>query len=964
MGSDIRITAEDLFHRAADLAVRERQVYLDRACEGNAALRREVEELLSFDEASGAFLEKPALQDAARELAGDLAKSRSLADTLDEEAWTLGPYRIRYQIGKGGMGIVYLALDTRDGREVALKVLPNDSDADEDRLARFTREGRMLSELKSLKHPNIAEIYEQAEYDGKPCIALEYVPGDTLADRLRQGPLPVSEALQYALQIAGALKSAHDRHIVHRDLKPANIKITPEGKIKVLDFGLAKRFYGEFQQGEEHNTRSLSLTESGMLLGTPAYMSPEQWNGQVVDQRADLWAFGCLLYEMLTGDPPFEGRNRAETMKAVFAANPDWSALPKNTPLAIQDLLRRCLERVPKQRLQDAGAVRQMLSQATGKNSFTPTLFLKSQVWRIRRYATSIALATAVMLCVTAAIWYWVRISEIPARKYLVVKLFEGFNNEQVEVGFAEELRRNLLNISDDLVVTHTTDLLQNSLLNVDLPTLQRKSGTNLTVQGKVQRTGDWVRIQFDVVNSFNYTVSNGEVEGTVQKLADLQYRIAEKIAEDLKLTKSSRGAEFSKHLNFSHADAAEQYLIAIGELQKDLNKESVDKPIQILEGLIQSDGDSARFRAALAQAYLNKYVFTMLPKWAEKALQSSEKAISLAPGQPEIYQVTRGLVLTRFGKQEEAINDFKAALERNPKDWEAWQGLALAYESSGRFLEAENAYIQAVNLWPNYWVGYNELGAFYYSQGRIEKAITSWQHVIRLLPDSPTGHNNIATAYYQRGQEADAINAYLTSISKDHTGDNNEAYAGLGTIYYDLGQHENAERYFLTGLDLVRQGGGQDAILLCNLADNYRQMGRRQAVPNRADEYNRRAAEAYDQAIGIYRQNVGNGIEDAWGLATLAELLAKRGNIVEAQQIIGSAVKINPNNAEVAYCAIVVHLLAGNTDQAFYWLERAACGSYSTSRLERDPELQDLQGTRFQTIIARCRQQDQIPKE
>ena len=964
MGSEIRITAEDLFHRAADLAVRERKVYLDRACAGNADLRHEIEELLRFDESSDAFLEKPALQDAARELAGDLAKSQSQADTLREEDWKLGPYQIRYQIGKGGMGIVYLALDTRDNREVALKVLPNDSDADEDRLARFTREGRMLSELKSLKHPNIAEIYEQAEYDGKPCIALEYVPGDTLADRLRQGPLPVSEALQYALQIADALKSAHHRHIVHRDLKPANIKITPEGTIKVLDFGLAKRFYSGFQQGDEHNTRSLSLTESGMLLGTPAYMSPEQWNGQVVDQRADIWAFGCLLYEMLTGEAPFVGRNRAETMKAVFSANPDWNALPKETPLVIQDLLRRCLERNPKQRLQDAGAVRRIITEAIGNARFAPVLFVKSQVWRIRRHARAVTLATAVALCVAPAVWYWARISEIPVQKHVVVKLFEGFDNEQVGAGFTEELRRNLLNISDELVVAHTADLLQNNLLNADWSLLQRKSGTNLTVQGKVQRAGDWVRIQFEMINSFNYTVSDGEVEGTVQKLADLQYRIAEKVAEDLKLTKSMRGAEFSKHLNFSRADAAEQYLIAIGELQKDLNKESVEKPIQILEGLIQSEGDSARFRAALAKAYLNKYVYTIAPEWAERALQACEKAITLAPSQPEIYQVTRGLVYTQFGKQEEAISDFKAALDRNPKDWEAWQGIALAYESSGKLAEAEKAYIRAINLWPNYWVGYNEIGSFYYSLGRYNKAIENWQQAVKLLPESPTGYNNIASAYYQMGQYTNAIQTYLTSIDKDRTGDNNEAYAGLGTTYYYLAQYENAERYFMAGIDIVRRSGGQDAILLSNLADTYRQLGRQQTLPNVTDEYNRRAAEAYDQAIGVYKKNIESRIDDAEGLASLAELLAKRGDRNEAFKSINSAVKLNPGNVEVIYCAIVVYLLAGKTDQALDWLEKAACGGYSISRLERDPELQGLRDGRYQLIITKCRQQSQISKE
>src|SRR5262245_7064593 len=396
MDSDIRITAEDIFHRAADLPAKDRKRYLDRACNGNDPLRREVEELLSFDESDATFLEKPALEEAVRELAHSKSRAEGNADTLREEEWRLGPYRVLHQLGKGGMGIVYLAIDTRNQRQVAIKVLPKGRESEEDSLARFIREGRMLSELN---HPNIAKIYDQFESDGKPCIVLEYVPGDTLADRLRSRALPMGESLQYALQIADALKAAHDRRIVHRDLKPANIKITPEGKIKILDFGLAKRFYGETQPGGEHNTRSLSVTESGMLIGTPAYMSPEQWNGQSIDQRADLWAFGCLIYEMLTGRAPFAGKNRAETMKAAIAANPDWNALPKTTPLVVQYLIRQCFDRNPASRLADAGEARRMVAEAVSQNRFAFILFVKSQVWRLSR-RTKVTLASSMLLFV------------------------------------------------------------------------------------------------------------------------------------------------------------------------------------------------------------------------------------------------------------------------------------------------------------------------------------------------------------------------------------------------------------------------------------------------------------------------------------------------------------------------------------------------------------------------------------
>src|SRR5262245_19763783 len=403
MDSDIRITAEDIFHRAADLPAKDRKRYLDRACNGNDPLRREVEELLSFDESDATFLEKPALEEAVRELAHSKSRAEGNADTLREEEWRLGPYRVLHQLGKGGMGIVYLAIDTRNQRQVAIKVLPKGRESEEDSLARFIREGRMLSELN---HPNIAKIYDQFESDGKPCIVLEYVPGDTLADRLRSRALPMGESLQYALQIADALKAAHDRRIVHRDLKPANIKITPEGKIKILDFGLAKRFYGETQPGGEHNTRSLSVTESGMLIGTPAYMSPEQWNGQSIDQRADLWAFGCLIYEMLSGRPPFAGNTRAETMKRVFDASPDWQALPSNTPLVIQNLLLRCFQRDANQRLQNAEEARRTVAEAITANRFALLLYLRTWFWKLDRRTKMVFTAVALVLLAALALKY------------------------------------------------------------------------------------------------------------------------------------------------------------------------------------------------------------------------------------------------------------------------------------------------------------------------------------------------------------------------------------------------------------------------------------------------------------------------------------------------------------------------------------------------------------------------------
>jgi tetratricopeptide (TPR) repeat protein len=955
MGADIRITAEDLFHRAADLAVRERVVFLDRVCAGKPALRREVEDLLRFDESSHAFLEKPALQDAARNLARNLATATAQADTLNEDDWRLGPYRIRYQLGKGGMGVVYLALDTRDGREVALKVLPPDSTPDEDRLARFTREGRMLAELR---HANIAEIYEQAEYDGKPCIALEYVPGDTLADRLQGGPLPIHDALHYALQIADALNVAHDRHIVHRDLKPANIKITPDGAIKVLDFGLAKHFYGEMERDNEPNTRSQSLTESGMLLGTPAYMSPEQWNGQAVDQRTDLWAFGCLLYEMLAGDPPFEGKTRAETMKAVFAATPDWGALPAGTPLVIQDLLRRCFETTPERRLRNAGQARQMIARATVKTGLAPMLFFKSQAWRIRRHARVIAVALLLLLCVTVAGWRWRVISQTPARKYVAVKPFLGFADAQAGIGFADELRRNLLQITGEVYVAPLMELLQMNLLGAAATDLSLKLGTNLTIEGEVHRIGSQMRIEYRVLNSHRYAVSSGEVEGPGNQLDALQRKVAERVAEDLALTKSSGPRGGGDQLVLKHADATEQYLIAIGELQKDLNRDSVEKPIAILLGLIESEGNSARLQSSLARAYLNKYVFSGDAQWAEMALRACEQAIAQAGDQPESLLVTRGLVYAEFGNFREAARDFKAALAKRPQDWEALSGLARSYGMLGESDQAEHLYFKLIQLWPNYWASHDLLGRFYYKLGRHDRAIASWMQVVKLLPESPTGYNNLATAYLLSGQDARSQEAFQVSIAKDNSQDNIAAYSGLGSLYYYRGQYRQALDLYLRAREIAEQAGIRNGMLFGNLADAYRRLAQMETTPGLVDELSRRAQEAYEQAGAIVQREIGEGISDPQLYASLAEWAVKRGQLTEAQTHIQKAAALDDQDAEVAYAAVLVAHSANQREPALRWLEKAACGGYGAWRLMHDPDLEPLRADhRFQSVLTKCQQ-------
>ncbi|HEV2248165.1 MAG TPA: serine/threonine-protein kinase, partial [Terriglobia bacterium] len=384
---------ERIYHAALEREKSARAAFVAKACAGDETLRREVEFLLSQDEQAGSFLESPAIEVMAESLAEDERLTDPAKPGVEIGAM-IAHYRLTERIGEGGMGEVYRARDTKLQRDVALKILPETMAQDAQRMARFEREAQVLA---SLNHPNIAAIYGLEESNGIRALAMELVEGATLAERIalaevhspraRSGvkpPLQLGELLPIARQIAEALEYAHERGIIHRDLKPANVKITPDGTVKVLDFGLAKVLggtgvspvHGQDAHATDQNSPTLSMTgtEPGMILGTAAYMSPEQARGQRVDRRCDIWAFGCVLYEMLSGRKAFDGETISDVLAAVLTKEPEWNALPKTAPLSIQKLTRRCLVKDAKQRLRDIGEARIAIEEELSGTGVPPVI--------------------------------------------------------------------------------------------------------------------------------------------------------------------------------------------------------------------------------------------------------------------------------------------------------------------------------------------------------------------------------------------------------------------------------------------------------------------------------------------------------------------------------------------------------------------------------------------------------------
>jgi Tol biopolymer transport system component len=396
-----RQRVEDLCDAALDRDERERAAFVATACGDDAGLRREVERLLANAHKAEGFL-VTRVDDLAAQVMG-IEHQASLVGRQ------IGPHRILSLLGAGGMGEVYRARDTRLGRDVAIKVVSDPFLATPERLARFEHEARVLA---SLNHPHIGAIYGLEEADGIRALVLELVEGATLAERVSVSPVSIREALVLARQIVDALEAAHEKGVIHRDLKPANIKITSDGAVKVLDFGLAKVFAKETSAGDTSQRRPISVESSGdgLILGTTAYMSPEQTRGKSIDKRTDIWAFGCVLYEMLTSRPAFRGETTFDTIAAILEHGPDWSVLPADTPPGIQRLLQRCLEKDPKRRLRDVGDARLDVEEvltalASGGPAAPERHSPKPEVARTARVAWWPAAGAGLLVIAAAATW-------------------------------------------------------------------------------------------------------------------------------------------------------------------------------------------------------------------------------------------------------------------------------------------------------------------------------------------------------------------------------------------------------------------------------------------------------------------------------------------------------------------------------------------------------------------------------
>lgn len=848
----------------------------------------------------------------------------------------LGTYEIVDLLGVGGMGEVYRANDRKLGRAVAIKVLPEEFARDPARVARFEREARMLA---AVNHPTIAAIYGAEEDGATRYIVMELVEGETLAQRIATAPLAVADALRVGSQIAEALEIAHEKGVIHRDLKPANIKITPEGKVKVLDFGLAKATEMPFSSDMSHSpTLVMSQSRPGEIVGTPEFMSPEQARGKETDRRTDIWAFGCILYESLSGQRAFSGETVPDAIGAILHLEPDWSKLPARTPERVRELLRLCLEKDPARRLRDAGDARLEIESAlagmsqsgSGAGAIGPAR--APFAWR-----TAASVLVAVALVGGAALWLRARAARAggaPTTRQLAVLPFRNLTSasegELWGLALADTVSARLANVNGLQVVTPRA-AVEAAEASGNIATVARRLGANTLLEGSLQRENEQFRITYRLVDASGTQIAANAIDGS--ELFALQDRIADSVVKDLSLRRKPQRTPTPSGLDTPALQ--EHYLEAVGLLQRYDRREGVEKAVAILQKLAEERPSSPLVQAALARAYLAMYRNTRDRSWADRAIAASDAARSLDPGLVEV-DVTTGEVLLATGRAKEATVVFGRALSARPGNVSALLGLGRAEEAAGDAAAAESALQRAVAMEPSF-AAFNQLASLYYDLGRYGDAAQIYRRASQAAPDSYGALSNLGGAETMRCNYPAALEAYRKALALDPK--NGDAAANLGLTELWMGREGEATKH----LELASELSPKNCTVWGNLGDAYR---RTKATDQ--------ATQAFRRSIELAREQLRVNPDDTEALGILATSLAKTGQSAEAAEPIQRSLAASTRDPVVYSDAATVAALSGRDADALALLRQAVALGYCREILASQPEFQRFRDNpEFRSIVA-----------
>jgi len=671
----------------------------------------------------------------------------------------IGRFRIEQELGRGGMGVVYLAQDTNLGRPVAIKSLPPEIAENTELLSRLKREAKILA---SLNHPNIATIYEEFQEEGISYLVMEHIGGDTLAERLSRGPLALEETLSVGLQVAEALSAAHNQNVVHRDLKPGNIKITPEGKVKVLDFGLAKAI------GSQYPALQDTTTEPGKIFGTPPYMSPEQARGKPVDYRSDIWSFGCVLYEMLTGKVPFKGETPSDTLVKILGKDPDWQSLPQTTPPNIQVLLRRCLEKNPRSRLQHIGdaviEIRETLSPPSTAPPMTCPILVSLEPdvaakTRLRRIAMIIG-AIIIVVAAGIAIWFVNKKTSVPFSKEirLVVLPFENLGpseDEYFAVGITDAITARLATIHG-LGVISRQSAMQYKKREKSTQQIANELRVDYILEGTVQRErpadpNSRVRIIPQLIKASNDThVWAQAYDNDMSEVFQVQSDLAEQVAQALDITLAERERQALRSRPTENMEAYDYFLRGDEYGRRSELENNFKIAIQMYERAVELDPKFALAYAHLSKSHANMYwyYYDRTEQRLAMAKKAVDKALQLAPDSPETHFALGHYYYHGQSDWDRALEEFAIARKNLPNDSDLLSFIGYVQRRQGKFEEALANIKRASELDPLSNIKASELGETFELMRNYPEAMRYYNRAISLAPDVPGAYYDKSGLY------------------------------------------------------------------------------------------------------------------------------------------------------------------------------------------------------------------------
>ena len=849
-------------------------------------------------------------------------------------------FEIKETLGAGGMGVVYKAFDTKLNRFVAIKSLAGHLAHNPEFKKRFLIEAQAAA---ALNHPNIATIYETLEENNDAYIVMEFIEGEELTKKISGNRLKVSEAVDYAIQIAEGLKSAHEKGIVHRDIKSQNIMVTGSNNVKIMDFGLAK-LAGQSM-----------MTQLGTTVGTINYMSPEQSRGDEIDQRTDLWALGVVFYEMLTGKLPFKAAYEQAIIYAILNEEPKpVSGIVKDVPKEIDEITKNLLAKKPDNRYQSADellvdlkAIKQSLETGIPveqiKSSVSTAEYInklkqeKAAVPAFSRKRVIISTAALVLLLMVflfkgGDILNLLGIGSLSGDKHIAVLPFTNVDKNPDNQAFVDGLMETLTNkvsqleqFADKLWVVPASEVRASKIASAQ--EAYNKFGVNLVVSGSVEKLEKGYRININLVDAGNLRqLATNEIDDPMTSKSFIQDETIIKVAGMLNVELKPDNLKLLTSGKTANPQAYELYLKGRGKLLNYDKAENIIAAIGFFENAVNIDSSFALAYAGLGEAYLEKYKAGKDISSIENAIKYSNRARNIN-GSLISVNITLGRIYIEQGKNQEALNEFEKALLIDPKNSDAFRERAKTYMAMGKTREAELSYKEAIKMKPDYWKGYNYLGVFYFQQGKYDEAAAQFQQVISLNPNNAKGYVNLGAVYGILTRYDDAINAFNKSlqIEPDY-----RMYQQIATVYLKKNMYKEAARAY----EKVIEMKNNDYRIWGFLADAYYK------IPDeryKADSSNLKAVELALEQLKINPNNAD----------ILSRLASYYGMLKDTVKSLSTLRKVEALHPADVFIQLSIGQTyeewLGNRKTALYWIKKAIRNGYSLPNLKTRKGLNNL---------------------